>query len=396
MGDYTTALTDICFVKKQAASNVLIVPDGTGVLPLIATPTIQQGRVTFESLERFDSYSVNKLLQGRYPAGEWAVEHYMKRNGVADGAVGGVDIMLQQALGIKTINAPDDITYSLAQSATAREEFSMFIEKGDFVLQAEGCVVDDYVWPVSAGTDESAIFRGSGRGGFNQLYWAGKTTITEALATTDAGLTMAKIGTSYVGLYRVGAYITVGALTTSHKITDINTVTGVITVTPAFGSNQALGSVIRGFMPTPVYSGEEISGHKGYFVYNSQNFIIVSANMHMVNNRRIHDNEKNDSDYPINNSRVGKRRMYLENIVAHWDNTGALHSGLFFDIADKLTKYAGSMKIGNAAGYIFEFNFPELVAREPMIQGDEVNDLALGFQAVDSTAADIELAVVSK
>lgn len=382
----STDQTDICYVKEEATYGTLITPAGTDVFRLISEAGGGQDPTIFESMERFPSRSILEELIGRNGPGEYSFEGYWKRTGTVDTAVPSIDTLMTCGLGIKATNAGTNITHTLAKLDTVLKTFSMFYRTGYMTFQRAGCVLNDMTWPFQATADESTMFRGTMAGFFSREYWAGYTVSTEALATTDAGLTMVKVAAAdlapsdhataavaIAGKFTIGAYIMVGALTTAHKITDINPTTGVITVTPAFGSDQAIGSVVKGYIPAATDAGSPISGHKGWVVYDGANQPVLSGTIHVNNGLTLNNDVKTDSDWPDPTPQpLAHRQVSIDGVRMLFNPTPTVGKAtdLFKSIAHLLDANAGAIHIGRDAGYIWDFGFPELYVRNPRTGSD--------------------------
>lgn len=408
----STDQTDIAFVKEESPAGTLIVPAGTDALRLIGEMDGAQDPSLFESLERFPSRSVLEYFKSRYEPGDFAAPFYMKRTGVVDTAVGAIDTLLTCGLGIKTTNAGTNIKYTLATIATTLKTFSQFFQSGYMTFQRAGCILNDFSWPFQATPDEAAQFRCNASGMFAREYWAGYTVSTEANVTTDAALDKVKVAVAdlapydhatvadIAGKFTKGAYVMHGALTTSHKIIAINPTTGVIQVTPAFGSSQATGSVLKGYMPTATDSGQPISGHKGFFVFDGANWIMLSGTIHATMGLSINNDQKNDSDYPEAIPQPNdKRRIKIEGVRALWNPTPTVGkaSDLFKAMADRVDDAAGAVNIGNTAGYIWDFDFPKLLVRNPRIASDGGRKiLTCDMECLATSSLDNELNLESR
>lgn len=399
-----TGLKDIAFVKKETTVGTLIVPAGTDVVRLVADADVQQLLGTAESLERFNSYSLKDLLRLRYNAAQGTINFYLKRTGTVDTEVTGQGTILENAFGIRTVDAGVKVRYTLYTTSTTLLNFSLFFKKGDVVFQVAGCFVKDLTMPFQADVSEAAIFRAQAQFEGYRAYWAAPTTITEDASVTDAGLTKVKVATACLapsdhataadiaGFYTVGAYITVGALGTSHKITAINPTTGVITFTPALGGDQVSGTAVFGYVPTATDSGTPISGHKGLLTYDSNNFAhILSGTIHLVNPRRALTEEKNNQNYPTADVWEGRRTVTIEGIKAYFDPDGTPKQALFFALADQLTKKAIVLPIGNATGMIYKATFGNAITRDPKLTGENIVALEMDQAAMSSSSFDDEI-----
>jgi len=399
-----TGLKDIAFVKNETSVGTLIVPAGTDVLRLVADADVAQLLGTAESLERFNSYSLKDLLRLRYNAATFSLQFYMKRTGTVDTSLAAIATLLKNAIGRLTPDAGVKNRYELYRTSDTLLNFSLFFKKGDVVFQVAGCFINDLSFPFQADVSEAEVFRANASGEGYRAYWAAPSTLTEAAATTDAGLTKIKVATAVLtpyddatsadvaGYYTKGAYITVGTLGTSHKITDINPTTGVITFTPALGGDQLTGTAVVGFVPTASDSGTPVASHKGLLTYDGNNFAhILSGTIHVVNPRRALTEEKNNQNYPTADVWEGRRTITVENLRAYFDPDGTPKQALFFALADQLTKKAIIIPIGNANGFIWKFTLGNCITREPKLVGENIVALEMAQAALSSSSFDDEL-----
>jgi hypothetical protein len=406
----TTGIVTAVAIKEETTKGTLIVPAGTDYLPIVADPGLQQLKNVAESLERVNSYSLVDVLDLRYEAGQHNLNFYMKRTGTNDTAVAAVDTAMKVGLGRKTTNAGTNITYNLSRTTDTLLTMSIFCRIGGIGMQCAGAFINDMQFPIEASPSETAIFRCTTSGEFYRLYWAGQTTITEDLSATNVALTQFKVAAAdlapsdhataavaIAGKFTIGAYVMVGALTTSHKITAINPTTGVVTVTPAFGSNQASGSTVRDFMPAATITGTPISGHKGVMTYDSNNFTAVLAgNVHITMPRRALVEEKNNTDYAIDDAWEGRRTVMIEGLRAYFDPTGTPKQDLFFALSHRNTKKSIVIPIGNEAGLIWEMTMANCITKEPKLSGEGLIELDMVQAALASSSLDDEFVLVSK
>lgn len=405
----TTGQTDLAFVAVEVTPGTMVTPAGTDVLRMIADADVDQAKAVFESLERVNSYSITGLLSARYNPLAFSLQAYAKRTGTVDTGVTSLRTLFKNALGRETVNAGSNITYNLARTTDTDLNFSLFYRKGGMCFQCSGCFINDLSIPFQADPSEAAIVRANFSGSGYRLHWAGDTTITEALATTEAGLTQFKVAVAdlapsdhataavaVAGKFTIGAYVTVGALTTSHKITDINPTTGVVTVTPAFGSDQASGSTVRGWTPTETDSGAPIAGHRGLLSYGGNDFLtVLRGTFRLTNNRRALVEEKNNQEYPTSDAREGKRRVTLEGLTAYFDPRAAVKGDLFRALADQLTQKAIILNFGNVSGSILRINMPQAITQTPRLVGEGIVQIDMSQMGIASASLDDECSIVT-
>lgn len=401
-------LTDLAFVKEEVSPGVLVPPAGTDGIRLIGDADVSQTKTLVESLERVNSYSLTDLIAMRYSEATFALPFYMKRTGVVDTVVPGIDTVLKNAFGRKTTNAGVDTTYELLRRQDTPLNFSLFFKKGGITLQCAGCFVRDLAFPLQADESEASIWRATATGAGYRVYWAGNTTITEDLTTTDPGLTKFKVlpadlapsdhatAASIAGKFVVGAYVTVGALTTSHKITDINPTTGEVTVTPVFGSNQLTGSTVQGWTPVESETGEEIAGHKGFVSIDAANDLhFLSGTPHLVMPRRALTEEKNNQEYATADAIEGRRAMTIDTITAYFDPRGTFKHDLLFALADRATRKAIEINVGNETGKKWKLTMGTSIMQNPVLRGDGIVQIQFAARGLATGSLDDEATLKS-
>lgn len=276
-------------------------------------------------------------------------------------------------------------------------------------MQCAGCFVRDIAFPLQADASEAAIWRATATGAGYRNYWAGNTTITEALATTNVALTQFKVApadlapsdhatnASIAGKFVVGAYVTCGALTTSHRITVINPTSGICTVTPAFGSDQLTGATVQGWVPVESETGEEIAGHKGFISIDAQNDLhFLSGTPHLVMSRRALTEEKNNNEYATADAIEARRALTIDTITAYFDPQGTFKHDLLFALADQATRKAISIDIGNVAGKMWNLTLPTAIMMNPVLRGDGIVQIQFAARGLASGALDDEGSLKAK
>jgi hypothetical protein len=99
----------------------------------------------------------------------------------------------------------------------------------------------------------------------------------------------------------------------------------------------------------------------------------LTGTIHVANGLSINNDVKNNEDYPDATPQpIDRRRVTIENMKLLFDPTPTVGtaSDLFKALADRLDDNGGAVHIGNAAGYIWDFDFPKLYVRAPRLESD--------------------------
>lgn len=389
-------ITSVLFAKEQTSKDIMVVPAGADVVRMIDAPDIGQDKNSGYSRERINSYSRTSLVERRYGPGSARFATQMKRTGDPVTSVQGLSTLLRNLMGIgPTLDPGVKNVYSLATRTTAEKYLSLFYRDADQVIQIRGFQIFQGSFPISASLNEDSDFEVQLEGEFLEMYWAGTAVLAEALTTTAVGLDKFNVGTSEDawGKFKEGAFVTIPALGTSHKITDVDEVTGDITVSPAFGSNQAIGSTITGYMPTEVDSGFIVNGYRGYFQEDADNLEILSGTIVVNNAKQTIATRKNNSAYPAQIARAGNRTVEIQNLRVHADWESTPPSDIFQYIADRLISKAVICDMGNEPGLMWKLRMPITKFRNPRLRNNDIVEVEWMQVGLGSSAYDDEFSI---
>lgn len=387
----------LAFVKPETVDGTLAVPVATDVLRLTGYPDINQPPNVVDNEEKILSYSKFKPLKTRYSAGEASgVECYMKRTGTNNTEVPYLTTILTALFGRRTAGGAS-VTYNLSQRTTTEHTCSLWYQFGDEVIQVAGWSLDKGEFPIQATPDGAGIFKGKFAGKFFRMYRAGYSVLSADLTASGVGLDKFQVAAADVGKFDIGAYISAGNSPdgTAHKITAFDNV-DKFTVDPVFGGNKLAGEKVCGYLPTPTDAGYTVEGYKGNFEEPSgTNFVITGATVVVENAFKVLDDEKNGSAYPSARMRSGRRSIRIEGVKAYFDAVDRDHDLLHYK-ADQLTATVVKITMGDTAGSIFEFNFPQTILAQPKFVGGDLLTCEHTVEAYASASMDDELNLVSK
>lgn len=410
----TTGATDSLFIVPEVTRGTFVMPAATDVWRLIGDADLAQARVTAESLERVNSYSLTDLLQLRYTAGSFSFQGYLKRTGTKDTTVPSIHTLLTNAMGRQTPHAGVDTTYELYRTTDPLLNFSIAHRKGGMCFYCSGAFVKDLTIPFQATAEEAAIGRLTATGEFYKMLWAGEAEISAQCATPWTEVTVdpddlapydgtANAAVRVAGKFCIGSRVELvgatGGSATGSVITDIDPTTGIITVDAplATSGSYAVGTVLRGFMPTETETGVEIAGHKGLMKYDSLDFTpLLSGTIHLTVPRRTLVEEKNNNEFATDDAMEGKRKVTVEGVRAYFDPRGTVKQDLFYALQDVMTRKAITIDMGNTAGLIYQFSMPNCITMNPKLSGSGIVEMEMVQAALATAALDDEFTIISK
>jgi len=215
---------------------------------------------------------------------------------------------------------------------------------------------------------------------------AGTARINGALSGGEVDI---PVTASVAQLYSVGAYVTIGLDTTHHRITRVNPDGGLITITPGVVGDQLANCAIAPWWPSEEEDlGEPGHGKMGKVTINSEEAVIISARVTLVNNIKYYENEKNNLWTAERYGRPKFREVDGE-LELHFIEQGPS----YWYRADNQIQDALIIPVGNVAGYTMQLYIPYAEYRTPKVSGDEEFTQNIPWIGVASATMNDELEI---
>jgi len=363
------------FVKKETTFGTLAFPAATDAIKVTAVPTGSQPESFSDSEELQNSRSKPDRAQDQTPAAPIDLKLYSRPSGAA-GTPPQEDVLLECALGLKTVNAGVSVVYS---PAIALPSFSLCWKEGHTWFFAAGCKVGNLSWAFAA-----KGYLNLGFSGLAQKVMLAGTSETVADSTTE----LLKLASGGAKLFTAGAYVQVGSEDNSgdgYLITAVDLDNDTITISPALSGAPAADVVVKGFLPTPSYSGTKVEAKTGTVTLDGADLKIMSATG-SLNNNLAQDDQELTSDYFVSDIEGGMR-----------DAGGQLQCRFrrelagFFSRARNQIQGAIVMQAGAVAGSQVKFELPQAEMNTPSLGGDSIwRDLNVELVGLPSAANEDE------
>ncbi|MCF8044082.1 MAG: hypothetical protein K9K36_16570 [Desulfarculaceae bacterium] len=344
------------FVKKETTFGTLAFPAATDAIRVTAVPTGSQPESFTESEELQNSRSKPDRARDQTPAAPIDLKLYSRPSGAA-GTPPQEDVLMECVLGKKTVNAGVSVVY---EPAIALPSFSLCWKEGHTWFFAAGCKVGNLSWNFA-----SKGYLSLGFGGMAKKVMLAGTSETVAGSTTQV-LNLAAGGAL---LFMAGAYVQVGSddnTGAGYVITAVDTAADTITISPALASPPAAEVVVKGFLPTPSWSGTKVEAGSGTVSLDGADLKIMSATGNL-NNNLVQDDQELTSDQFVSDIEGGAR-----------DAGGQLscrfrreYAG-FFSRARNQIQGAIILQAGASAGSRVKFELPQAEMNTPSLGGDNV------------------------
>jgi len=358
---------------------------GTAVQPTLAdqiypisVPEVSNEREELDDEEKDGLTSTSEVLLGKYNPTEYNLEVYIKPSGSAGTAPQGA-LLYECAFGTET--AGGDVKYSLANDL---KSFTLWVLHDHTLLQVPGCTVNEMSATIGGSDYGRVTFSGMGL----QRYWAG----TDEL---DSGSSGTSLIVTDAGRYSVNSYVIVGSDDNSgsgFKITAINYTTNTLTV-DATPSVLTAGTAVTPWIPDTgsVGAGYKVYGKLGYASREgvASNLPILESTVTLNNNLEYPNDEKNNSLYPSEVFRPGKREVTAE-FSAYYHEKYAD----FFYYQNEAELMTLEIPLGSTSGKICTFNIPDSAASSggglylsnPNPSGDGIMEVSVSGKAIASLA----------
>jgi len=285
------------FVVREVVAGSLVAPTASNWVAIAGSPTAEQMPETMESPEIFSSLSIIERCKTQNKAGTWTLPIVLHCAGAA-GTEPNESLLMEAALGTKTVSAGVDVAYTPAK---VKPSFSQWYSLGHTVYFMSGCSVDQVSFDsVSPATNcyVNATFSGK----FMKRGWVTSGTLSAAITGSTVN-----VGVANIGGYTVGGLVyfeddTGGNVDNNsgsgYQITSVNYTAGTFTVNTAPSYAGGAGDHVKAFIPsvTPTtvplpakYLGVSLAG-----AYTN----VVSFGLTVGAEQFYLDDESTDSGYP--------------------------------------------------------------------------------------------------
>ena len=370
-------MSDIAYSNQEEM--FVIAEDTAGVLkkPTVSDRMYSVGPADFSQNQEFlDDEQIRatasrlSAITGRMMPGEFSFNTYVKPSGTVGTAP-------EHAALFKALMGAEDVSGSKVDYTleSILPSISVWVKKGHTVSALRGSTIGGADFAVSGDAVASIGWSGN----YMREHRAG-TAYTISIA--GAVLTMTPSGAER---FSEGAYVDVGTDdngTAGFKILSINPTAGTITL-------NASPSVSGAQLVTPWWpsAGAEVGapqhGKMGIVTIESQEAVILSATVSMVNNIKYYIDEKNNKLTAESYGRPGLREID-GNLTLYFIRSGPSYwYRAEYQISNELV-----IPVGKIAGKIMELHFPYAEYRTPTISGDEEFQQSIPFIAVADSGND--------
>lgn len=366
------------FVKKETTFGTLAFPAASDALRVTAVPTAPQSESFTESEELMASRSKPDRARDLTPAANFDLKLYSRPSGAA-GTPPQEDVLMECALGQKTINAGVSVVY---EPAIVLPSFSLCWKEGHTWFFAAGCKVGSLAFDFAAKGYLNLGFSGMAQ----KVLFAG-TSETVAASTTEL-LNLASGGAL---LFLAGSYVQVGSddnTGAGYLITAVDVDNDTISISPALSSAPAADVVVKGFLPTPSWSGVKVEARTGQVTLDGASLAIMSANGSLDNALTQDDGELTSDSY-VSDVDAGTRAAGGK-LSCRFRRE---YAG-FFSRARNQVQGDIVMQAGESAGAQVKFELPQAEMNTPAPSGDNVwRDIAVDLVGLPTTALEDEVKV---
>ncbi len=348
----------VAFVTRETGFGGLAVPSSTDAIAVLGVPTASQTESFTPSREIVNSRSLPTRFRDATPAGSWSLSVYARPSGSV-GTPPVEDVLMECALGAKTVNAGTSVVYSPALELPS---FSLCYREGHTVVFASGCKVDSLKLSIQ-GKDGAAL---ECSGPCKMVLRAGTEETVDG-STTD----VLKLAAGGAKLFDAGSRVAVGSEDNGgagYSVTAVATAADTITISPALAAAPAAGTVVAGFLPTPSLAGTPVEGRSaaGQISLAGAALTIVSLDLELANALKPDEEELTDDQYP--SAIYEGQRQVTATISARFLRKYAA----WFAQARSQEQGALVATLGTSAGGKITLEIPRAVFDTPEMGGDEL------------------------
>lgn len=346
----------VAFVKKETAFGELAFPAAADAIRVVGVPTLKQAESFTDNPELVDSRSKPERVRDITPAGDFDIKMICRPSGAA-GTAPAEDVLVECALGKKTINAGTSVVY---EPALVLPSFSFFFKEG-------------HTWNFAAGLKVGALSLDFSSKGYLNLGFTGlaKKVLKAGTSETIAGstTTVIKLASGDAHLFSVGSYVQVGGDDNGgagYEVTGRDLSADTITISPALALAPDPSVAVTGFLPTPTFSGVAVAARTGAVTLDGADLKILSGQA-TLNNNNVADDAELTSDQFIGDIAEGVREV-----------TGRLECrfrrqyAAFFSRAREQVQGAIVLQAGDTAGAQVKWELPQAEMNTPDLGEDSV------------------------
>lgn len=366
--------------------------NGVYITPITA-PTFTQERETFDDEQIRDTRSRLTPIAGRYLAGTWSFDTYIKPSGTA-GTAPQERLLCKGLLGQQDTSAGSMVVYRCANTLPS---FTMWLKEGHTVQVITGALVNQGVFSV----DGRNPGRVSWSGMCLRRIWTGTADLGAAISDTTSTTVRLGAGQSDRFNFYSTAYSIIQIDNEIMKVTaipDASTLTvqraykGSTAATHSAGSNK----VVPYWPSNPQEIGSPVHGRLGFCQWKGGNdasavdIPTLTNEITITNNIRIYEEEKINEDWPSDYGLPTPREVTAR-MTAYFREGQAqrLAEARDFD----LLKYY--VKCGNTAGSIFWAKMDNVRITAPNTSGDEERIQEINVRPfASSTTANDEVVLI--
>ena len=175
-----------------------------------------------------------------------------------------------------------------------------------------------------------------------------------------------------------------------YLITAVDTTTNTLTIeAPGLANPIADDDVVAPWLPTPVITGNMVSGVLGTATLDSSDILISNAVFELTNNFKVITDEKSGL-YPVSIVRPNKRTVTITYEQLLRNDTGET-----FVLARNQTPVDVVLPVGDVVGSKYEFQMVQGALNTPDITGEEELRLANTGDAFATVAYDVVIPDIS-
>ena len=369
-----------CFAVPEVTAGTLVEPAAADLVLSINEPTITQELETFDDAQIRNSRSKLAAIAGRYLAGSWALDTYMKPSGTA-GSIPQEDELLNALLGTKTVRDSTNIDYTLAGTTIDLPSLSLWFKDGHTVYFCTGATVNQGVFKVE-GRNPGTI---SWSGGFMKKLWTGTSALGAAIAdTTSTTITV----TNAINVYSTGSVIQIDS--EIMKVVTVNA--GTLVVTRGYKSSSAAthlnAAVVSPWWLTGTEIGTPVHGRLGFVTLDTTNYNTLTNQVTITNGVKYYEEEKNGESFCSAYGTPASRAVAAT--VTAYFRKGEVQR---FKDAYDWDSIALVIPCGDTAGSIVEIKLPQCKLKAPAVTGAEERIIDLTILPFASASLNDEVVV---